>query len=425
MAGASTNETYECKSVREIRFEEGSELKKIGDYAFKGLYLSELVLPKSFQDLRSYMFQECQIGTLRFEVGSELRAIQRSVGKIGHLVIPENVESIDASYVQKVNKISVDPMNSHFSADDHFLFNTDQTRLIFMFDMNLVDVVIPKHVQVLCSKCFSKRKQVRSISFENGSELRVIESYALRDTSISRFVVPCCVKKIEDNAFSGCSLLREIVFEDDCVLRHLSCGMFEDTHLRHLSISSNVETIEANCLLGIEQVDICVNNSHLTKESPEFLRGCGIRTLGRVVDKHLFVFDASTEEIPSNEFRGCQWLERVSFSGCDRIRSIWKSVFRESHLQSIDIPALLLNFLTNLALRIVKSWFLSLSVGILDLHCFRPSCFVRAMSRLSSFRVRSVRLEKNVFLVARCLMCISQKMVVWLLFAKVPSRGQV
>ena len=45
---------------------------------------------------------------------------------------------------------------------------------------------------------------MKSITLESESDLRVIESHALLDTSIERFVVPPLVETIEDGAFSGC-----------------------------------------------------------------------------------------------------------------------------------------------------------------------------------------------------------------------------
>ena len=140
-----------------------------------------------------------------------------------------------------------------------------------MFDMNVTEVVVPKFVQVLCSKCFLGRKQVKCVEFDADSALKVIESYALEGTSICRFVVPRLVETIENNAFWGCYCLKEVIFDDECVLKSLTCGMFADLKLKYLFISSNVESIEATSLRDVSNVEISLNNIHFRDDSPEIL----------------------------------------------------------------------------------------------------------------------------------------------------------
>ena len=208
-----------------------------------------------------------------------------------------------------------------------------------MFDVTSVDIVIPKHVQVLCEGCFLGRHQVRMIDFELESELRVIQSRALSDTSIIRFVVPMFVEEICECGFSGCGRLQEVVIPDECRLTSITCGMFEGTHLKTVFISSNIRHIEANSLRGIDNVELSAKQTYFSKVSKEFLLGCGISILGHVVSEHVFAFDSDVVSIPVKEFSGAKWLEGVSFSNCSSIRCISKSAFRESNLRSIAIPS--------------------------------------------------------------------------------------
>ena len=230
-----------CKEIREIQFEPFSVLKRIEPLAFTGLCLAELVLPRSVEELDYDLFANSEIGKLSFDSDSQLKSLDNEIIGVVHLVIPDNVKQIDTSSLAKVKKISLDPMNKYFTQEGCFLFNTNGNELCLVF---LIDPMVV--VQVLCRGCFSNRRQVKSVTFETGSELRLIEGGALRDSSISKFVVPQNVEKIENGAFSGCDYLKELLFEDSCVLTALTCGMFEGTHLDYLFISSNVRSIEAN-----------------------------------------------------------------------------------------------------------------------------------------------------------------------------------
>ena len=328
-----------CRNLRDVFFESNSCLEKIGVRAFYGCSLGRITLPRSVI-VFTESFEGCSLECLSLEEMCQCEFID-TLGStvISELVLPQHVQKIHESVLSCVGRVIFRKAPANFSIDDPFLFSKDQTRFISLLDASVVEVIVPKYVRILCRQCFAKRNGVRCIHFENGSELRCIESFALQGTSISRFVVPQFVEKIEDSAFSGCRQLRELVFDDKCALRHLSCGMLEGTHLCYLFVSSNVESIEARSLQGIEKVDISSNNTYLSRESPELVRGCGISTLGRIVDNHLFAFDVSTDKIPCGEFKGCEWLEHVSFSCCDRIRSIGASAFCESCLESIDIPS--------------------------------------------------------------------------------------
>jgi hypothetical protein len=51
-------------------------------------------------------------------------------------------------------------------------------------------ITIPRHVQILCSSCFSYRNSLSLISFESDSELARIEAGAFNSTSLLSVVVP-------------------------------------------------------------------------------------------------------------------------------------------------------------------------------------------------------------------------------------------
>ena len=331
-----------CSQIRELGFEEGSKLRKIRGYAFRNLTMTHLVLPRRFAEFELCAFKDFHLGTLEFESGGKLKTISGCVGfRLCELKLPATVQVITVSAIEGVSHITVDSMSPFFSADDHFLFSKDGTELRYMFDMTTVDVCIPKHVRVLCSKCFSKRRQVLSVKFESGSEMRVIKSHAFMDTRISHLEIPSGVETIEDGAFDGCNGLKHIGFQGNSVIMSVGKAMFRGAQLVELTMESTPSLIEPYSLCGIESFPHTdkKDTKGLDMKSPKVLSGCGTTSIGRVVKTHEFLCGGSTIEIPSFEFYGARWLHSLSFCESLRLRSLGTSAFCESGLYSVEIPA--------------------------------------------------------------------------------------
>jgi hypothetical protein len=77
----------------------------------------------------------------------------------------------------------------------------ESTRIIY--------ITIPRHVQILCSYCFSSCKSLSSISFETESELTRIEAGAVYCTSLPSVLVP-----------ENTSFVAQSAFPCECVVRY-------------------------------------------------------------------------------------------------------------------------------------------------------------------------------------------------------------
>lgn len=67
-----------------------------------------------------------------------------------------------------------------------------------------------------------------------------------------------------------------------CVLTSLRCCIFEGIHLGCLFISSQVRNIEAHGLSSISWIERPWSNSYINCESIEFLKGCGMSSIGKI-----------------------------------------------------------------------------------------------------------------------------------------------
>jgi hypothetical protein len=62
-------------------------------------------------------------------------------------------------------------------------------------------ITIPRHVQILCSECFSYYTSLSSISFETESELARVEALAFNSIPLSSVVVPANASFVVRDAF--------------------------------------------------------------------------------------------------------------------------------------------------------------------------------------------------------------------------------
>jgi hypothetical protein len=60
----------------------------------------------------------------------------------------------------------------------------------FAYCSFLKSIIIPRHVQILCSECFLECNSLSLILFKGGSESTCIEADAFSGTSLSSVVVP-------------------------------------------------------------------------------------------------------------------------------------------------------------------------------------------------------------------------------------------
>jgi hypothetical protein len=71
---------FRCESLFSVTFEFGSQLSRIGKWAFSRVGLIEIVIPASVEILGAQCFSECEsLSSVRFESGSKLLGIESEI----------------------------------------------------------------------------------------------------------------------------------------------------------------------------------------------------------------------------------------------------------------------------------------------------------------------------------------------------------
>jgi uncharacterized membrane protein len=236
---------------------------KLGRDAFQNTRIASITIPRHVQILCSECFSHCNsLSSISFGTDSELTHIKSTVfffcSSLKSITIPRHVHFIDGSTFSNVSKISISIAsdNSYFGVKSYFILDSSKTKLIHYFG-DESHIIIPRHVQILCSECFSYCNSLSSISFETDSELTHIESTIFYFcSSLKSITIPRHVQILCSECFSHCNSLSSISFETDSVLTRIEAGAFAATRLSLVVVPGSVSFIAvdafpAGCVVAL------------------------------------------------------------------------------------------------------------------------------------------------------------------------------
>ena len=136
----------------------------------------------------------------------------------------------------KTNLVSVNFENLDFS-------NTTNSKMLFYGSENFTSIKIPKTLKVIGFASFC-RTSLENVTFEEGSQLKVIGEGAFASTKITEITVPASVTIIEQTAFQN-STLTNIYFEESSSLKAMEATFLQCMSLKSIVIPNGVENINS------------------------------------------------------------------------------------------------------------------------------------------------------------------------------------
>lgn len=220
---------YNCNVLKQITFEENSQLKAIGYNAFKNCNnLQEVLIPSSVTSVGSNLFENCT--------------------NLTRLAVPF-IGGISATYFGYIFGASSYTENSTYvptSLKEVIVTggSTVSTNA-FYGCQNIKSINLPASVSNIGYSAFENCTSLQYITFENDSKLSSIASRAFAACSnLINIVIPERVTSIGDAAFLGCMKLQSIVLSKS--LNSISQGCFEYCYNLQTVVfenDSNLETI--------------------------------------------------------------------------------------------------------------------------------------------------------------------------------------
>jgi hypothetical protein len=269
------NAFYFCSNLRTVTFEKGSSIKYIDYFVFQNCFsLQEIDIPEGVVQIRAHSFWSCY-NLINISFPDTLEVIDASVfytTKLGNVRLPINCKyqakghgfPYEASFKEgcvitggipynfyECRPFPVPPLQftiesinpeeaPDLEVDSEFIVPQGTTQIInnqFLGRKDLIDIIIPKSVQIIGAGAFYLCTNLKSVTFEVGSLLRQIDSYTFQNChSLENINIPKEVVRIRSHSFWACSKLSSVVFSDK--IEAIDASAFYTTKISRVSLPS-------------------------------------------------------------------------------------------------------------------------------------------------------------------------------------------
>ncbi|KAK8838471.1 beta-1,3-glucan linked protein [Tritrichomonas musculus] len=260
-----------CKSLQSVIFEENSQLKTLGQYAFSGSSMRKIDLPQSLTKIDEGCFTYCEnLEELNFSKDSELVSFERSLfsySSLKKLTIPSNIANIDegcwmtTTNIKKIDIFLNKNEKNILYFDDKFILgksdhSSDVFDVLIFARRDIKEAKIPSFIKRIESFSFDECKQLQRVTFAEDSELKSIGQAAFAGSSIEQIFIPDNITRICKYTFSNCYNLRSIVFSDKSQLNTIEKDALIISKLDCLYIPKHVKEICECTFSGCKNIKI-------------------------------------------------------------------------------------------------------------------------------------------------------------------------
>lgn len=248
--GTTTGAFASCTAAQTVTFKDGSNVVKIGKYAFSGCTgLQTIEFSEKTSSVGDYAFNSCSgLSQVNFSSGDEMEfgeSVFNGCSSLRTIRLGANVKNLSSGIfagVANLSTIVVDPANTAYAAIDGILYQINENKEpivlmycpvgktsgfsipdtvteiaagVFQNRTALTSIVIGKNVEKIGVAAFSGCTNLTSVTFESGRTRElVIEREAFsKCTALESITIPATVTSIGASAFYNC-ILSTLIFED-------------------------------------------------------------------------------------------------------------------------------------------------------------------------------------------------------------------
>ena len=173
-----SSEFIQCKFLTEIIL--GNELKTITPECFLGTNISSIIFPEGLLTIGFTAFASCD----------NLRA----------LTIPRSVDSIGGQCFPPLTVITFADGSPFFQDDQGLIYNSRTTLVLYLSERD--SFTISSFVEIIHNSVFRNNNLLRTIIFEDESNIKEIANHAFRDCkNLTNIILPASLSNIGVFAF--------------------------------------------------------------------------------------------------------------------------------------------------------------------------------------------------------------------------------
>lgn len=222
--------------------------------------INKALIPSKIKYISSFAFFGCNfLDEIEFEKNSNLLSIGKNSfnsSSIKKITFPSKLEDLIKGWCSKslqLNNITILPDNRNFKYIDneHKMIAGKSDQNSGCFDVlvfacrDIEKAVIPSTIKYISDFAFQNCKLLKTVDFEDNSELLIIGKKAFCDSSIETIFIPEKLNKIKKGAFSQCKKLEIVEFSCESSLKSIGKTAFSDTIIKKIRIPKETRKISS------------------------------------------------------------------------------------------------------------------------------------------------------------------------------------
>ena len=335
----------------------------IGDHAFEGCKLKEIILLENIRSIGHYAFASCdslknvKIASSKTQLGVNVfynckkiplplltsdgeKLIKESPQYSGHYTLSPNIRYIENRAFEGCNKItSIDIPNSVVSIGAY----------AFSCCHGLTSVTLPESITTIGNSAFEQCSQLQSINIPNTIESINAKTFE-NCTKLSHISIPESVVSIGDSAFFKCNKLEKLHIPNSVEqigVGALDCGVVELT-IPFIGVSRTSDMYPCLCIFTRNRTSSKVSYYQFSKTLKKLtltdLHKCYDGTLGNRANDwdtsidSIFITDLSGS-ITDGARKICQSAQNLYITANDDRTTLYQGIFKGlSTLRSLTLP---------------------------------------------------------------------------------------
>ncbi|HOI46603.1 MAG TPA: leucine-rich repeat protein [Bacilli bacterium] len=318
--GIKDNAFINQNMITALIFEESSNIVYIGRSAFAATSITSLILPESLTTIKFGAFKG--VSTLM------------EVSFPEYLEILEKEAFLSTGWYQQLR-------------NTQFIIN----HILFFYKGSESSITIPSHVNQIYDYAFESNTSIKTIYFEENSNLQTISEFAFYGSRVETIHVPNSITTIENRAFENHLYIRNLHFGSGSNLLSIGEHAFEKSGLTTALFPSTVTSVGIDAFaqtpwLGEFESDFVVIGDilvrfkgHITTVTiPNTIRVIGPKAMAFNFVKHVIISN-SVESIEKQAFVGTH-LDSVTFEANSKLKYIGEEAFLNNYVKGdIAIPS--------------------------------------------------------------------------------------
>ena len=326
---------YGFTTIMKVRFEEGSQLEKIGEEAFANSSLQSIEIPKSVSQLGAGCFKDCRnLSTLKFEDPSKLVKLEGDIFSgtaLKTINIPQHCNNIDGKTLMTLESVVLPEICEAFavSADCLVQYAGDGKVLVRSFSRSQT-VVIPEEVRTLGQNCFYGSHTIRSVDWAGSTIIQTISCGAFAHSTLVELTIPLSVVSIGKECFLNCKQLRKVTVEGT-KLESIETAAFKGSGIHEFQVPKSVKTIGPRAFEDSALDSVTFEpEGNLSVIEEETFSSC--KNLKEVQ------VPLQVQKLGRRCFANCPELTTVVLDNASSLEVIGEEIIEGSNVKSINIP---------------------------------------------------------------------------------------